>query len=144
MLTDLSQILTLVADAIIAATAMTEAPSIITTQSVPATRVLDMFSLEIQSRNTNKQPDNAQIRMAHDLTIRFVSKINPNRAKDDYKASLDREEKVIRALLVQAQIPAVRTLWVSSRRTLTPAREQLISELSFDLETYFHLFPGSP
>lgn len=121
------------------ATAMRVAPGIITVQSVPSTAVTDMFSAEVQSRNTGKESDRVSIRIAHVLTLRFVSRIAPGRAGVDYRKALDREEKLIRAMMEQGAIPSIRTSWLSTDRVLTPSREQLISSVIFDLETYFPL-----
>lgn len=135
----MSSALTDVEVAITAATGMKKAPGLITLDSVPSTHVVDMYSCELQSKNTGREGDRVALRASHDLTVRFVNKINPNRASDDYKAALEREEKLIRALMVQSAIPAIRTSWLSTRRTPTSTREHLVTECLFNLEHYFPL-----
>lgn len=120
-------------------TGMKQAPGLITLDSVPSTHVTDMFSCELQSKNTGREGDRTALRGSHDLTIRSVARINPNRASDDYKAAIVREEKLIRAMLVQSAMPSVRVNWVSTRRTPTSTREHLITECLFNIEGYFPL-----
>ena len=135
----MSSALTDIEKAVMDATAMKKSPGLITLDSVPSTHVGDMFSCELQSRNTGREGDRTALRAAHDLTVRFVHRINPNRASDDYKASMEREEKIIRALMVQSSIPAIRVNWVSTRRTPTSTREHIIVEVLMSLEHYFPL-----
>lgn len=137
-LTTISKALDAIEQVVIQSTGMKLAPGIITTYSVPSTSVDGMFSIELQSSNTGRENDRVALRMSHDLTIRFVHRVNPNRGSMSYKDALEREEKLIRGMMVQSSIPSIRTNYVKTSRTLTASREQLIVEVSFNLE---HNFP---
>ena len=135
----LSQVLDSIERCVVAATSYQQTPGIITVASVPSSRVDGMFSLELQSRNTGREAERVVLRVAHELTVRFVARVNPAKAPSSYRDALEREERLIRALLVQSAIPSVRTSWTATRRTLTPSREQLVVEVLFSLEHYFPL-----
>jgi len=125
------------ADTIVDTTTMKLCPNIITPQSIPTTGTDTMFSLDIQTANTNKYRDRDEVRVGHVLLVRFLKRLNMTDAFRSQKEALDLEERLIQALLDQSANPSIRVLYQNTRRSLTPTREHLLVEISFGIEQDF-------
>ena len=106
-------------------------PQIVDARVQPQTNMDKRFSLDLQSRNSNKYRDATHVRVEHTLTVGFLKRMNPNRQHESYKDALTLEEQVCRALLVQAENPTLTIYYASTRRQLLPSREYLLVEVSF-------------
>jgi len=111
-------------------------PAAVLPQNTPNTRAENVFSVTLQTANTDKFRDRSggTMRIGHDLTVSILSRIKPNDQQDAYLDAIDLEEKVIIAVIRQSALPRERTLYESTRRTLAPSGEYVMIEINFDIE----------
>ncbi len=101
----------------------------------------DTFSLDVQTDNSGIYRDEAPIRFRHSATATIVWKMTPSEQFDSQLAAMAREEDVIRSVGLQGTTAEMRIAFERTGRTLSPARDFLISRIAFRVE---HDWYGAP
>ena len=116
-------------------------PTPVEARNIPNTITEKVFSVTMQTENTDKFRDRSpagHMRLGHDVTVSILCRLPPMDQMEGYNDAIDIEETIISAMLVQSSLPAFRTLYESSRRTLigreTSATEYVLIDIGFSVE----------
>ena len=116
-------------------------PTPVEARNIPNTITEKVFSVTMQTVNTDKFRDRSpagHMRLGHDLTVSILCRLPPMDQMEGYNDAIDIEESIISAMLVQASLPTFRTLYESSRRDLlgreTTATEYVLIDINFSIE----------
>lgn len=95
--------------------------------------LLDMaFVIDVQSENTGQyRSDDYLVRARHTLKISVMKRIKP---LDQWSSLLDAatiETSLHDKLLPRSALPDTVVTWDSTRRTLTPSREQMVVDVTY-------------
>lgn len=115
-------------------TVLRASPQIIDARVQPDSDLNRKYSLDLQTKNTDKYRDRTIQRLGHAVKVSYLIRVNPLRQAESYKESLVIEESVIDAALDQTAIPTARTLYRTTTRTLTLSREYLLVTVLLDIE----------
>jgi hypothetical protein len=116
---------------------LTLAPSAVNALNTPNTITENVFSIDVQTVNTDKFRDRSpsgHARLGHSVQVSLLFRIFPLNQMQSYLQAIDTEEAIIKGLLVQASTPAYRVLYTRSSRRLTESSEYLLIEIDFDVE----------
>ena len=116
-------------------------PTPVEARNIPNTITEKVFSVTMQSENTDKFRDRSpagNMRLGHDVTVSILCRLPPMDQMEGYNDAIDIEESIIVAMLVQSSLPTFRTLYESSNRTLigreTNATEYVLIDITFSIE----------
>ena len=109
--------------------------------NTPSHLINETFSLDLQSENTGENRDTTPIRMGHTLAVTMVYKLRPSDQFESQMESLAREEDIMRTVGEQVDTGEIRVTYATTTRALSPAREHLISRLTFRIK---HDWYGQP
>lgn len=123
-------------NAAVSSLGLTLSPTALNAKNTPNTTVDLMFSLTMQTSNSNKYRDRSpgHIRYDHDLTVQVLGRLKPLNQAPSYQALIDTEESIIKALMTQLKMPEYRVEYTSTRRTVVPSGEYLFLEILFSIE----------
>lgn len=116
------------------------APPAVNARNIPNTITETVFSVTMQTQNTNKFRDKSpggHMRLEHALTVSLLCRIYPNNQMQGYTNAIDIEETIITALLIQSNLPALRVLFEDTTRSLQTNNEYLLTEINFSIEQSF-------
>lgn len=119
------------------ATGLVLSPAPFSIGATPKGLVDKSYCIEVPaSADTGKYREGGDdvARLAHTVVIRLAKMLKPSDQFASQLDGLDIEEKVIAVMLRRDQWGPVRVSWASTSRSLTAAREHVISELSFQVE----------
>jgi hypothetical protein len=113
-------------------------PKLLDPKTSPSTRLHKAYSIHPDTTNTGKYRDHRSqlMRLAIALTVRVAWRLNPKDEAATQRAALDDEDRLVRALQVDARdpLPSCRIKYVSTRRSINPAREWLFADVLFNVE----------
>lgn len=89
------------------------------------------YSIDLQDVNTGLYRDRSHERIECTVTVTIMHSFNPLDQWTSQLAALDLEELVVERALDQSNLPACAVYHVSTKRALTPTREQLKSTIVF-------------
>ena len=95
------------------------APTPVEARNIPNTKTEKVFSVTMETENTDKFRDKSpggHMRVGHLLTVSLLCRLFPLDQMDGYNDAIDIEEQIISAMLVQSSLPTYRTLYERSRR----------------------------
>ena len=113
------------------------APPGVQPENIPNTITEKVFTVTMQTENTDKFRDRqpaGYMRLGHVLSVSLLCRIFPNNQIEGYRDAIDVEEAIIEAMLVQASFPTYRVLYNRSRRTITTAGEYVLTDIEFSIE----------
>jgi len=113
------------------------APPAVQPENIPNTIAEKVFTVTMQTENTDKFRDRqpaGQMRLGHAVTVSLMCRLLPNNQIEGYDDAIDIEEAIILAMLVQASFPAYRVLYDRTRRTVTDGGEYVLLEIDFSIE----------
>ena len=124
------------ANTAISSLGLTLSPTAINARNIPNSTVDLMFSLTMQTVNSDKFRDRSpgRIRYNHDLKTSVLGRIKPLNQAASYGDLIDTEESIIKALMTQLKMPEYRVEYERTRRTITPSGEYLLLEIDFSVE----------
>ncbi len=112
-------------------------PTAVNAQNTPQTITERSFSVTMQTQNSDEFRDRSPagfMRYAHALSISIMCRLKPQNQIDGYGDALDLEEKIILAMLVQANFPLLRILYDRSQRQITASGEFVLIQIDFSVE----------
>ena len=119
-------------------TGLVHSDRVLDPNDVPQGKLHRLFSIEVQSSNTNKYRNQGEpgARVDADVILRCAWRLNPKSHPTTWRLALDDEEAAIRAVCSATDTPwdAVRRLWVSTRRRVNVTREWLFADVRFSIE----------
>lgn len=124
-------------DTVLTKSGLVRSPAPFSVAATPNTLVDRSYCFELpQSADTDKYRGGGdeEIRVRHSLTIRLAKVVKPGEQFQSQLAGLDTEDALVKVMLTRNNFGDMRVLWLGTARDLTPAREHIISDLSFDCE----------
>jgi hypothetical protein len=121
-------------------TSLNHSPIIIDSRMDTNPSLDSKFTLDFQTRNTDKLRDRAgkHARLSHTLSVRFLKRIVMNQQFQSQVDALTIEESVILAMMSTTSLPdtlqPVRVSYRQTSRLLTPSREYMVVQIDFDIE----------
>lgn len=112
-------------------------PTAVNAQNTPQTITERVFSVTMQTQNSDKFRDRSPagfMRYAHALEVSIMCRLKPQDQIDGYKNAIDIEETIIQTMLTQANLPAYRVFYDRSQRTITPPGEFILITIEFSVE----------
>ena len=125
---------------------LTLSPAALAGGNTPDTIAERVFSVTMQTENTDKFRDRqpaGHMRLDHVVTVDLLCSIFPNDQMNSYKNAMDIEELILEKMLVQSNFPAYRVSYERSRRdfaaktrsrTGTVAGEYILISMDFSIE----------
>ena len=113
------------------------APPSVNARNIPNTITEKVFSVTMQTDNTDKFRDKSPrgvMRYGHTLTVSLLCRLPPMDQMEGYNDAIDVEERIIMGMLVQADLPLYRTLYERSSRTIENSGEYVLIEIDFSIE----------
>jgi len=114
-------------------------------KSTPNTRQHKVFSIDMQTVNTQKYRDHKdrRVRMESSTTIRILHRMNPKDQTLTQKTALNDEQNVIAALMTTTRAPLnyTRVSYRATRRAIHGSQEWLMTDVTFSIEYDFELAP---
>ena len=126
-----------VIEAIAPAGTLTLSPTALNAQNTPQTITEKVFSVTLQSQNSDKYRDKSpggRMRYAHALTVALMCRTKPQNQMLGYTEALDLEELVTLAMLNQASLPTYRVFYDRSQRAITQTGEFVLIQIEFSIE----------
>jgi len=112
-------------------------PTAVNAQNTPQTITERVFSVTMQTQNSDAFRDRSpagHIRYAHALSVSVMCRLKPQNQLSGYGDAIDIEEKIILAMLVQANFPEFRILYDRSQRQITQTGEFVLIQIEFSIE----------
>lgn len=91
------------------------------------------FTVDIQTKNSNKSRDRSVLRLEHAIIISFAKEINLSNSSLTQDEALIIEEDVLKAMLTQLNLPEYSVFFVSSIRNLNQSSEYIITKMIFNV-----------
>lgn len=110
-------------------------PAPFSVQATPKGLIDASFCLDLQTSNTGKYREADElIRISHSLTVRVAKLVKPMDQFTSQLDGLDMEAKIIAVLMHRSNIPDAVVYYESTSRTLTTAREHILTDIRFRIE----------
>ena len=125
-----------VIEAIFPAGSLVLSPTAVNAQNTPQTITERVFSVTMQTQNSDKFRDGSPglMRYAHALEVSIMCRLKPQNQSDGYGDAIDIEEKIIMAMLRQSNLPRFRVLYDRSQRQITNTGEFVLIRVEFSIE----------
>lgn len=115
-----------------------QSTKILDPRTAPATKLHKVFSLDVQTRNTDRYRDRSDRRMRLEATamLRVAWLLNPKDEASTQRHALRDEDNAVRAVLTSLRPPLneCRVLYRSTRRQVGTSREWLFADVTFSVE----------
>ena len=117
---------------------LAESVKLLDPKTAPATRLHKLFSIDVQTKNTNKYRDHREraMRLDAEITLRVAWRLNPKDEGKTQRGALRDEDNVVRAVQTDARspFPQVRIKYLRTKRQINPSREWLFADIAFSAE----------
>ena len=126
-----------VIESVFPAGSLTLSPTAVNAQNTPQTITERVFSVTMQTQNSDKFRDGSpggHTRYAHALTVSIMCRLKPQDQIEGYNDAIDIEEKIINAMVRQSNLPRLRVFYDRSQRTISPSGEFVLIFVEFSVE----------